>query len=233
MKILMLISILLVGNIDYEKKELSKIATVKLYEKINQAVDSSQISTEKGFIKIESDLFRVKVMSLRKSKAPIMAFDIEKNGKVLKSLRWKCRESFLLEDNKKQVKYWMESLSDGLVNWMTKQKPNSGMEEYEVFKGSHSPIEFGTIKIDDEEILNVLKPEFEALNEDINLIIVYAENILYEDELDTFTESRFYIKINGKSIKNAEEKLSGIKWPASPFKKSRCYLILPAGTGSK
>ena len=223
MQIFILISILFGANLIIEKNDLSKIATEHLFQKIEESVEILDIQFEGGTIKIDEDLIKVKITSLRESKAPRMAIDIERNGQVIKNLRYFCKEWVEHQDNLNEINEWIENLSDGLISWMISDKPDRKKGEFEIFFGSNYPIQFGSEKIEDDDLINILN--FEDLDKGINLVMISAKKIVYKDDLDFFMESKFYARYNDKIHYEAEVELSKLNWPKEEYSIKRYYLV--------
>lgn len=223
--IIILISLISGKDLIYEKVELSKFATEKLYSKIGSNIITDEIIFEDGLIKIGSDRIEVRVNSFRKSIAPTLEIQITKNKVSVKNLNFKYREFSDFISNKKQIDFWLEDFSDGLIDWMTTQNPDKEINGYKVFYGNDTSIEFDLIKLENEEILNALKTEIRGLEKGINLLKICVENFVYKDDLDSFSEMIYSIRINDVPIKDAEKKLSNLKWSKDDFKTIRYYLI--------
>jgi hypothetical protein len=223
--IIILISLIFGGDLSYEKVELSKFATEKLYSKIEPKIVSDEIFFEDGLIKIDSDRIEVRVNSFRKSIAPTLEIKIIKNKVPVKNLNFKYREFSDLISNKKQIDFWLEDFSDGLIDWMITQNPDKEINSCKIFYGNDIPIEFDFIKPENEAILSSLKTEISELENGINLLRIRVENFVYEDSLDSFSEMNYSIMINDISIRDAEKKLSNLKWSKDKFKTIRYYLI--------
>jgi hypothetical protein len=223
--VIILISIIFASNSNYEHVELSKFATEKLYSKIESSIITDEILFEDGLIKIDSDRIEVRVNSFRESIVPTLEIEIIKNKVPVKNLNFKYREFSDLKSNKKQIEFWLKDFSDGLIDWMITQNPDREINDCKIFYGNDTSIEFDLIKLEDEAILNALKTEIIELENGINLLKIRVENFVYEDDLDSFSEMKYSIRINDVSIKDAEKKLSNLKWSKDEFKTIRYYLI--------